>query len=421
MNKAAECWGMVHDELLTKLCFHIVTPIYGEDCSIILQNMSPEIEDINEIREACKLSPAKFDAALSSLVHKKIISTDPLNLNLSIIFNYLLNPHFIQFAESYSIIPQDKHSISIITKKVLDEPTLKQHKLVLSITTKHQSIDQNTVARIIDHLLAKNVFITNQNNAISFNYSFFYAVQREKALENLVELNDRRVLEVVRSLFSPELYLGCLVDKDQQEIDLDVAIPTISTQTGLSFNEIMKIFDILKTPEYSILNIDNTLTPSEALKSYKMKRIAQLLSEIGYPLARRVINALLRKQCLEGSALCEMLLMSSEFGSELLERLKYLGVLMNEQLQDAPHTTLKRQYTLWKLSIDSSINNSSSYLLGVLAKLYYDLQKEQEQFMAASESGSSIGDQSRKFDEKTEVLQNTIFAVTRRYIEIHEL
>ena len=153
-----------------------------------------------------------------------------------------------------------------------------------------------------------------------------------------------------------------------------------------------------------------------------MKKIAQLLSEIGYPRARRVINLLLKKESLEGRALCEMILMTSESGRELLERLKYLGILESESLQDAPHTKLRRQYIIWKLNPISSINNASSYLLGVLAKLYYDLQTEERHLESDSATkNQSTSEKMKKFNEKTAILQNTMLSVTKRYIEIHEL
>lgn len=421
MDTAAKCWERNHDELLTSLCFYIAKPIYGENCSKILQSLSDDVNDVDQLQERSGLSENEFREAFSKLKNKKVLSVDPLEINLFSIFNTVLYPHFIQYAESYAPIPQDKQYISAITKKVLDESTLNAEKLVRTLCTKHKEMSASRFSHAIEVLLQKNVLVTDKSGSIKFNFALFLASQRASALETLVELNDRRILEVVRALF--QIFQSCLETNEPQQFDQEEIIPIIIDKTGLSKKEITSIFDILRTPEYSIISpTEDILTPSRAMRSFKMKKIAQLLSEIGYPRARRVINLLLKKESLEGRALCEMILMTSEEGRELLEKLKSLGILESEVLQDAPHTKLRRQYIIWKLNPIASINNASSYLLGVLAKLYYDLQTEEQLLDSDSAiKNQSASEKMKKFNEKTAILQNTMFSVTRRYIEIHEL
>lgn len=423
MEQAAEYWGKNHDELLTQLCFHIANSLYGEDCTKILQSLSDDVNDLDQLQERSELNLPRFQSAFAILKHKKVLSVDPLEINLFSIFNTVLYPHFIQYAETYAPIPQYKEYISAITKKVLDESTLNSEKLVNSICSKYPELEREKLFNVIDVLKEKNVLTTDLDENIKFNFALFLACQRAEALETLVELNDRRILEVVRALFSSDLFQDCLETNDPREFDQETVIPIIMDKTGLSGKEITSIFDILRTPEYSIISAsEDLLTPSKAMRSFKMKKIAQLLSEIGYPKARRVINLLLKKESLEGRALCETILMTSESGRELLERLKYLGILESESLQDAPHTKLRRQYIIWKLNPISSINNASSYLLGVLAKLYYDLQTEERHLESDSATkNQSTSEKMKKFNEKTAILQNTMLSVTKRYIEIHEL
>lgn len=426
MEQAAECWGKNHDELLTQLCLHIANSIYGEDCTKLLKTvLSNNIANVDQLQELSELNLPRFQSAFAILTHKRIIiiSTDPFEINFFAIFNTVLYPHFIQYAEAYAPIPQYKEYISIITRKVLDEPTLNAEKLVNSLCSKNPELEREKFSLVINILLEKDVLETDEEENIKFNFGLFLITQRAEALEKLVELNDRRILEVVRALFSNELYQGCLQGNTNQAFDQENDIPIIMRKTGLSRKEIACIFDILRTSEYSIISpSEDVLTPSNAMKSFKMKKIAQLLSEIGYPRARRVINLLLKKESLEGRALCETILMTSESGRELLERLKYLGILESEPLQDAPHTKLRRQYVIWKLNHSAATNNASSYLIGVIAKLYYDLQTEERNLESNSATKNQpINEKVKKFNEKTEILQNTMLSVTKRYIEINEL
>jgi hypothetical protein len=150
-----------------------------------------------------------------------------------------------------------------------------------------------------------------------------------------------------------------------------------------------------------------------------MKRIASLLSEIGFPLARRVVNLLLRTEQLETTMIVERTLLSSDECRTLLGKLNFLGVLAHEQLQDAPHTALKKKYVIWRLTPSDAVNNSSAYLLGVLTKLYYDLVEEKSH-LSQLERGGSEG-RRKTLDERIALLNNTVFSVARMYIDIHEL
>ncbi|OHS98227.1 hypothetical protein TRFO_35429 [Tritrichomonas foetus] len=426
MEEAARCWGSNHDDLLLKLCFIIAEQMISEDCCLIIRSITDAVNDLDELQKITELPDLRFRKAITKLQHKQIITIDPLEVNIYSIFNKLLYPHFIKFAEDYSLIPQDKPYIEKIARKVLDEPTLNSEKLVGSLTTKHKGLDSIRLSIVIDYLIKKNVLVEDSDNAkLKFNFGRFLSKQREAALLQFVELNDRRVYDVVRALFSDDLYHDCLVTCSDTSFNEDDVICHISEETGLSNKEINSIFGILKTPEYSFISpTDDILTPSRAINIFKIKKIGHLLTEIGYPLAKRVINLLIRKESLEGNSICESILLTTERGRELLEKMYTLGILEKEALQDAPHTTLKRQYVVWKISSYSALNNASAYLIGVLAKLYADLLTEQatmEKESGAGRNQENDENRKRRFDEKTQILQNTMFSVTKRYIEIHEL
>jgi hypothetical protein len=59
----------------------------------------------------------------------------------------------------------------------------------------------------------------------------------------------------------------------------------------------------------------------------------------------------------------------------------------------------------------------------VLTKLYYDLVEEQGHLSKLSHHQTSTSSDNRKktLDERIALLNNSIFSVTRAYIDIHEL
>ena len=185
------------------------------------------------------------------------------------------------------------------------------------------------------------------------------------------------------------------------------------------------IFEILKTKEYKIIAPNAwVLTTQSALMCTKMKKIAGLLCEIGYPLARRVINLLLKTEPIETGMLCERLLLRLEDGRDLLAKLRARGVIQSEELGDAPHTSLKKKYVMWRLNPDVAINHSCAYLLGVLTKLYCDLIDEENHLKEEESLGKegAIHEKRRKtLTGRITVLNNTMVCITRKYIESHEL
>jgi hypothetical protein len=291
--------------------------------------------------------------------------------------------------------------------------------------TKHRelALPAARLRNVIDHLCSENV-IVGYDTGLSFNHVEFLARARLRALEGLVEFHDHRVVEVVRALFRKDLFYEALIDGQNHELDLEAVIARVSEITELSVKEVEGVFEVLKSREFSILSRQEpVLTVQSALVVYKMKRIAGLLSEIGFPLARRVVNLLLRTEPLETGTIIERTLLSSQECRTLLGKLSFLGVLIQEPLEDAPHTTLKKRYVMWRLNPPVAVNNSCAYLLGVLTKLYYDLVEEQGHLSELShrQTGAPSDNRKKTLDERISLLNNSIFSVTRAYIDIHEL
>ncbi|KAH0789119.1 hypothetical protein GPJ56_006974 [Histomonas meleagridis] len=423
MEEAAACWGRDHNEILTALCLKIVGNSYGQNCNYLLTvAIEKNVTNLQELKDVVTLKKAEFSEAISLLVHNKIIQTEPFQINFQQIFNILLYSHFTEFALSFAPIPQDKEIINLVMKKVFDEQTLTAQKLANSIATKNPEINNSRLLFVIEHLASINVLFADEQGCLSFNVGYFFMKQRLFALESLVQYNDHRVIEVVRALFSPELFFGTLLNKENAEFNVEEVTPMIASITGITPKEINGIYGILRSKEYSIISQNEwVLTPALAIRNFKIKKIAQLLSEIGYPLARRVLNLLLKREHLETSMLCELCLLPS--GQKLLEKLRFLGVLFYDQLQDAPHTKLKKHFLVWRIDFDHAIANSSGYLLGLLAKLYIDLNDELVRSKETNESytESLVQNHKKILNERLTILHNTIMAASRKYIEIHEL
>jgi hypothetical protein len=230
----------------------------------------------------------------------------------------------------------------------------------------------------------------------------------------------------VRALFSRDLFYESLVGATNDEYDPDDVVPQIADMTDLSVAEVNGVFDVLRAREYSIIGPrELVITTQAALLNCKMKRIGALLSEIGFPLARRIIDLLLRYEQLETGMISEKTLLSSDEACTLLGKLSFLGVLAADPLQDAPHTTLKKRYIMWKLNPGMAINNSCAYLLGVLTKLYLDLAEEQRTLddLAARERQQQTTSENRRktLDDRIALLNNSILSVAKAYVDVHEL
>lgn len=424
MEDAASCWGRDHDEIFKMLCLRILNNVYGEECcSIIYNAIEKGAQSIDQLREDSKLEENTFNRSISTLLHSKIIRTEPFSIDYTQMFNLLLYSHFLEFAMSCSPIPQDKELIAYIIQKVFDEQTLNSQKLANSLVTKHADLDRNRIVYLIEHLVGKQVLQEDSEGCISFNVPFYYMEKRKEAIKSMVQYNDHRVVEVVDALFSKDLFFKILSDKENTKFDVDEVVNKLMDITGLTEKEINGIFKILKAKEYSLISQNEwILTPNETLKNFKIKQIANILVEIGYPLSRRVVNILLKNEHLETTMLCELCLLSSEDGQELFEKLMFLGILMVDKLQDAPHTSLKKHYYVWRINFPVAIANSSAYLLGILTKLYIDLSNE----ISLSNEKYSLSESLLQMHKKTlndriKIINNTIMSVSRKYIEVHEL
>ena len=428
MEEAAQCWGKDHDEILSSFCLNVTKYVYGEDCYHILRSVSADTNTEEQLREAVNFpDPRQFSTALHMLMADEVITTDPIVVNLFAIFQHILFPQFLEFAMEYARIPQDKAPISFIVAKVFKEQTLNAENLVRSLLTLHKdkSLKPSHLSTLIQLLVDKRVLKEDENHCLSFNHFEFIGRLRLHALESLVELNDHRVVEVVRALFSSALFESVLTDMDDVPFDVVTIVPRICEITDLTEAEVMGVLDILRTREYSLISpTEWILTAQNAITCAKMKKIGGLLAEIGYPLARRVINLLLKTEQLETGMLCERILMDGQSGRNLLSQLSVLGVVQSELLEDAPHTTLKKKYIVWKLNPALAVNYASAYLLGVLTKVYFDFVAEKEHLKdvdATFHKPEFIEKRRETVSERITVLDNTIMALTRKYIEIHEL
>ena len=428
MEEAAECWGKDHDEILSNLCLHVTRHVYGEDCYHVMKSFSAETATEEELERVADFTePRRFRAAMNVLLADNVITTDPMSINLFAIFQHILFPHFLEFAMGYARIPQDKAPISYVIAKVFKEQTLNAQNLVRSILTlrKDEMLNPSHVSAVIQLLVSKRVLQEDDQHRLSFSNAEFIGRLRLQALESLVELNDHRVVEVVRALYSDDIFGHALIANDDLPFDVEDVCARLCELTDLSEAEVMGVLGILRTKEYSIISpTEWVLTTQSALNCMKMKKIGSLLAEIGYPLARRVINLLLKNEQLETGMLCERILMDDEDGRELLSKLHTLGIVQPEMLEDAPHTKLKKKYVIWRVSPVTAINYASAYLLGVLTKVYFDLMAEQDHLKEA-DSGfhkpDFIEKRRKTLNDRVTVLENTIMALTRKYIEIHEL
>jgi hypothetical protein len=428
MEEAAASWGRNHEEILLDLCLFITRHTFGEDCLSVVRAISPGATTLEELEEASGISDhVKFAQAVNVLLEQGVIAYPPIHLSMFALFQHLLLPHFIEHAESYAPIPQDRLMIHYLVSKVFEEQTLFKDQLIRSVMTLHkgEGLSSARLSSLIDHLCDSDVLVLS-HAGLAFNHAEFLARARLRALESLVEFHDHRVIEVVRAFYNRDLFYGSLVSGTNGEYDPEDVVPGLAELTDLSVAEVEGVLDVLRSREYSIIGArEPVVTTQAALLNCKMKRIGRLLSEIGFPLARRVVNLLLKYDQLETSMITEKTLLSSEEARTLLGKLSFLGVLVAEPLQDAPHTTLKKQYIMWKLNPGLAINNSCAYLLGVLMKLYVDLVQEQGNLkdLGARERQQQNTPESRRktLDERIALLNNSILDVAKTYVDIHEL
>jgi hypothetical protein len=430
MEAAANYWNKPHDQVLFELCTEIVRNKMGEDCAAIVLQLSSPVEDALTLMASSKLDDTRFRAALTVLCQSGIVVTQPnIALLPQTIISMLSLPHYVIFAQKYYIIPQDKELIAIIVKKVIQAPTLSAQKIADTLATEDPSVDRSRVLILIQHLLSKNILYQTEDGfpIIVFNTQRFLTIIRKEALEKLVELQDHRVVEVVRALFDPDYKESVLVDCDNEHVDRDELVDYLCKATDMKENEVFGVLSILASNELCLISPDfSILQPRISLAIFKLKRVAALLSEIGYPLARRVINMLLKNDQIETVKFCDMMMMPKEEALILLEKLKNLGIIKCCFLEDANHTTLKRKYCVWRINQEEAINNTGSYLLAVLGALFFESENEKlendEILKKTPELLASSDMQRRKvMEDRLTVLGNTMMNVIKRYIELWQL
>jgi hypothetical protein len=417
MDEAAASWGRNSEEVLSELCLFIARCTFGEDCYSIIQAISEDVITLEELEEASGIRDQnKFTRAINLLLRQGVITFPPLQLSHFALFQHLLVPNFIEHAESYARIPQERLLIGYLVSKVVEEQSLFKDQLVLSVLTlhKHKELNGERLSSLIDHLCDSDVLVPAQSG-ITFNHAEFLARVRLRALESLVKFHDHSVIEVVRALYSRDLFYHSLVTGTNDEYDPNDLIPRLANYTNLSIAQVEGVLDVLRSRQYSVIGAqDTTVTTEAALLNCKMRRIAELLTEIGFPLARRVIHLLLKYEQVETTMITEKTLLSAEEVGALLGKLSFLGVLAAEPLQDAPHTALKKRYIIWKLNPGLAINNACAYLLGLLTKLYEDIVTEQRD-LDAEEMDQNPS------KNRISVLKNSILSVGKAYLDIHEL
>lgn len=428
MIDTSEFWGKNHDQVLFKLCTELVRQQLSEDSALIVEKLAEPVDSIQQLQIACELDHARFTPAFNALHNAGIVTTEPKVAIIPVtIISYLALPHFVKFAQKYYIIPQDRDLIDIITTKIIKVPTLTSAKLVDTLATEDPKFDRIRALKVIEHLLSKNIYTCSEENVITFNTQKFLINLRLQALETLVEYQDHRVIEVIRALFSPEIKEDILIDCDSIKVNRDEIIQVLAEYTNMRQNEIVGILSILASPEICLFSPDfTTIQPMTAIHIFRIKTIASLLTEIGHPLARRVINMLLKYEQIETVKFCDMLMLPKQEALNLLDRMQQLGVVTTEELEDASHTTLKRKYKIWKIDPVSATNNAGAYLLAVIGSLMFQYDQEKKENKSILEQNiemlPSNQKQARKnMDERLKILNNTIIDVTGKYFRIHQL
>ena len=430
MEAAANYWNKPHNQVLFELCTEIVRNKMGEDCAAIILQLSAPVDDVETLLTATKLDSTRFRAAFTTLCQSGIVVTEPkIALLPQTIISMLSLPHYIIFAQKYYIVPQDKDLISAIVKKVIQAPTLTPPKIADTLATEDPNVDRGRVLVLVDHLLSKNVLCQTEDDppVIVFNSQFFLTMMRKEALLKIVELQDHRVVEVVQAIFSADYKQDILVECENEQVDRDELVDYLCKTTDMKENEVFGVLSILASTELCLISTDfTTLQPKITLTIFKLKRIATLLSEIGYPLARRVINMLVKNDQIETVKFCDMLMLPKEEALTLLEKFKNLGIVKCNYLEDANHTTLKRKYGVWRINQEDAINNTGSYLLAVLGALFFESENEKlenEEILKKTPELLASSDMQRKkaMEDRLAVLNNTMVNVTRRYIELLQL
>ena len=430
MEGVGRFWNASHDEILFKLCTSLVKQKMGEGCEKIVSSLAEPVNSIEELHQLSGLSKQKFETALTQLCQSGIIITEhQIALVPQTIITMFSLPHYIVFSQQYYIIPQDKELIRLIIKKVIEAPTLTIQKLADTLATEDPTIDRLRILDLTRHLLDKEILFQTDDETpiVIFNTRFYYSKLRLEAIKQLVEYQDHRVLEVVDAIFSPEFKGNILDECDAEQIEREQLITYLCEKTKMKQNEILGVLSILASNEVCLLSSDYTyLQPRVALYIFRMKRIAALLTEIGYPLARRVMNMLLKNDQIETNKFCDMLMLPKEEALILLEKLKQLGVILCEYLEDAPHTTLKRKYGVWKINPPEAIDHAGAYLLAVLGALIFEAENEKaqnEEILSKSEDLLAATELQMKkvMDNRLTILNNSMMSVIRKYIEIHQI
>ncbi|EAY06638.1 hypothetical protein TVAG_322580 [Trichomonas vaginalis G3] len=428
MQDTSKFWGENHDQVLFKLCTELVRQQLGEDCAKIVEKLSEPVQDEQSLMNLCNMDQLKFRNAFGALSNAGIVTMDPTIAIIPVtIISYLTLPHFMNFAQKFYIIPQDRDLIEILTTKIIKVTTLTAPKLVDTLATEDPKFDRIRALKVTQHLIAKKVFILTDKEEVNFNIQLFLVRLRLEALEKLVEYQDHRVVEVIRALFSPDFKEDALIDCESLKVDHDEIIQALTALTGMQQNEIIGVLGILSSPDICLFSRDFTIIqPMTAIHIFRIKRIAALLAEIGHPLARRVINMLLKNEQIETIKFCDMLMLPKQDALNLLATMQHLGVITCEELEDAPHTTLKRKYRVWKIDLVSAINNAGAYLLAVIGSLMFQVEEEKRENRSILDSKPELSQKietqtSRVMSERLKILNNTIIDATKKYFEIHQL
>ena len=117
MEEAARYWGSSHDDLLLKLCLFIAEKKVGKDCINLLQMISDDIKDLDQLREKSQLPQNQFDSYIRKLEHEQIISFNPLEVNILSIFRTVLSPQLVNFAYENAKLREDKEYVEKVKAK----------------------------------------------------------------------------------------------------------------------------------------------------------------------------------------------------------------------------------------------------------------------------------------------------------------
>ena len=397
MEDAADCWGRPYNEVFGVLCKQIIKSVFGEI----------GFEVTKAVINGC------YDSSNQN-TYDKLVAHGIIDGNDVRFDNVIFQLYFqicVSYAKDFAVIPMDRALISLIIEKVLTSPFLNADKISSQILLKNPGANKSRIDFLVNSLIDRGVLV--QTDGVEFNKSMFFYTIAVQTIKDEYQYMDSRVVKLISALLS----LNNTFD------DFEFNPETIDC--GLSAEEIDGVLSILSSNTIKLVD-GNRVTIMNAMKLIRIRYVARLLAEIGYPEAKRVINYLIKYPNTEYKCLLESLVLDIEKGTIALKKLEFLGVLEQSRLGSAFHTSLVEPYTVWTIKYDTAIENSSSYLLGFISYLLNlieskDIEEGKLRSTPESELLKTELDRLKVIAEEREAASKSLLDATRKFLIIHEL